>query len=141
MNVSDLKVFDLLHEFDDHDRASLAELLEESSVATGRRIFSEGNESDGLVFVTSGTIKLANSRTSSFEILEGGCSLGALSLVSVGPREATAYAETPCEVLLLSRNAYRRLVEDYPRSACRLLEAILDELAGNVRLGLDRLAS
>ena len=141
MNVSDLKTFNLLREFDDHDRASLAELLEETSVAAGRRIFSEGNESDGLVFVTSGTVKLANSRTDTFEMLEGGCSLGALSLISVGPREASAFAETPCEVLSLPRNAYRRLAEDYPRTACRLLEAILEELTGSVRLGLDKLAS
>ncbi len=44
----------------------------------------------------------------------------------------------PCELWRLSRDLWHRLVEDHPRVACRLLEAILVETAANLRDTLDR---
>jgi hypothetical protein len=38
---------------------------------------------------------------------------------------------------MLPRTSYRRLVDDYPRTACRLAEAIVDDVAGLVRPVLD----
>jgi len=43
-------------------------------------------------------------------------------------------------VALLSRNAYRRLVEDYPRTACRLTEAIARDLSSLLREALEPVA-
>jgi hypothetical protein len=43
-------------------------------------------------------------------------------------------------VLILERDAYRRLVDDYPRTACRLAEAVLLQTAGWLRPVLGQLA-
>jgi len=135
-----LKDFRLLTELNDEDREALADLLDDKKVAQGRRIFTEGTEAEGLVLVTSGTVRIQSKRTGTVELLDAPVALGALSLVSVGPRECTVIAETPCDVLLLVRTSYRRLVEDHPRAACRLTEGIVDEAAGLIRGGLDKLA-
>jgi len=135
-----MKDFDLLAEFDDEDREALAELLEERSLREGRRIFCEGNEAEGLVLVTSGSVKLEGRRSASAEIVEAPVTLGLLSLIAVGPRECTAFAAEPCELLVLPRTSFRRLMDDHPRTACRLVEGIVDEASGLIRAALDQLA-
>ena len=60
-----------------------------------------------------------------------------MALMVVGPRELVAKTLEPCEIWSFQRESYRRLVDDYPRTACRLCEAIVAELAGNVRDALD----
>jgi len=141
VSAVDLKDFPLLAEFNDEDREALLELLEGRKIAKGRRIFTEGSEADGLVLLVSGKARLESKRGIDPEILEAGSVLGAVSLVSMGPREVTAFAQTACHVLVLPRTSWRRLVDDHPRTACRLAEAMLLELAGLVRLGLDRLSA
>lgn len=138
--VDGLKDFALLAEFTDEDREALAELLEQKSLLEGRRIFSEGTEAEGMVLVLSGTVQLQNRRTGSSETVDAPVALGALSLVTVGPRECTAIAETACEILMLPRTSFRRLIDDYPRTACRLAEGLLDEASGMMRASLEPLA-
>jgi len=140
MTENDLKKFSLLAEFSSADCEVIAELLEPRSLARGRRLFGEGVESDGLVLVSSGSMRLESNRRSEPETLGEGSALGALSLVSPGTREATVSADTDCELLILPRTSFRRLVEDHPRTACRLLECLVADLAGLIRPGLDKLA-
>lgn len=139
--AGDLKRFSLLVDFCDEDREELLALLEEKSLMAGRSLFREGTEAESLVLLLSGSVQLKSARAGELGRVGEGSALGAVSLVSVGPREATAIAETPCEVLLLPRTSFRRLVEDAPRTACRLSEAIARELAGLVRPGLDQLVA
>ena len=141
MTAARLKVFSLLAELTDEDREALADVVEERVLRAGRRIFSEGTEAEGLVLVESGTLRIESRRSGTSEAVEAPLALGALSLVAVGPRECTVFAESECTVLMLPRTAYRRLVDDAPRTACRLLEGIVDDAAALVRGGLDPLAS
>jgi len=141
MNAGDLKGFPLLADLTDGDRETLFELLEERSVPAGRRLFSEGTEAEGLLLIVAGRVRLERRPNLEPEFLPAGSALGAASLVSMGPREITALAEEPCEVLVLPRDGWRRLVDDHPRTACRIAESMLTDLVGLVRLGLDRLAS
>ncbi|MBW2229099.1 MAG: cyclic nucleotide-binding domain-containing protein [Deltaproteobacteria bacterium] len=137
MIASALKQFELLAEFNDEDRECIFELLEERSVRQGRRLFGEGSEAEGMVLVVTGRVRVEGKRCEKPEVVEAPFVIGALSLVNVGPRESTLVAETQCEVLMLPRTSYRRLVDDYPRTACRLAEAIVDDVAGLVRPVLD----
>jgi CRP-like cAMP-binding protein len=140
MSAARLQPFGILAGLSDEDRESLSELLEERSVLEGRRLFGEGSEAEGMVLVVSGTVRVEGKRCPEPELLEAPVVIGALSLVNVGARESTMLAETPCQVLMLPRSAYRRLVEDYPRIACRLVEGILDDVAGLLRPALDLIA-
>lgn len=137
MNAGDLKRFALLGEFSDEDREALFELLEPKTLSKGRSIFREGTEADGLVLIVSGSVLVSSRRCSATASVGEGATLGGLSLFAMGPREATAKAETPCEVLTLPRTSYRRLVEDAPLAACRLAEAIAKELADDAREAID----
>ena len=137
MTAADLKSFALLAEFNEEDREALFELLEPKTLGKGRSIFREGTEADGLVFLVSGRLVLCSKRWPEDAIAGEGTVLGGLSLFAVGPREVTAKAEVPCDILQLPRTSFRRLVEDAPRAACRLAEALAKELADDAREALD----
>jgi CRP/FNR family cyclic AMP-dependent transcriptional regulator len=137
--ADELKHFALLAEMNDEDRSYLADLLEPKSLVKGRMIFQEGTESEGLVLVVSGHLAIESRRGVETQSVEAPAALGALSLTSVGPRESSVRALSSCELLILPRTAYRRLVDDYPRTASRLLEAILADVSGLVRDSLEAL--
>ena len=140
MTAADLKRFPILAELSDDDRDALFDLLEAQTFRPGRSVFRETAEADGLVFIVSGSVRLSSQRRADLGTLGEGTVLGTASLLALGRREATAKAEDNCEVLVLHRTAYRRLVEDYPRTACRLTEAIAQDLASLLRETLDPLA-
>ena len=139
MSPADLKRFSLLAELSAEDRDALFELLEAQVIRRGRSIFRETAESDGLVFIVSGAVRLSSSRREDLGVIGEGEVLGGVALLSMGQREATAKAEQDCEILSLPRTAYRRLVEDHPRTACRLTEAVAADLASLLRESLDAL--
>ena len=129
MDVNELKVFPELSELTGNDRQDLLEFAEFQQLGEGRRIRSMGTEAEGLVLVASGRIRLEVGPSRPTQILEAPIALGGHSLISVGPALATVIADTPCSVWRLDRPAYRRLVDDRPRVACRLLEGILAQSA------------
>ncbi len=141
MTPADLKRFPLLGELSDSDREALFELLEPQTVRKGRSVYRETAEADGLVLLVSGELRLSSRRRADLGTFGEGAILGGASLLTMGQREATAKAVCDCEVLLLHRAAYRRLVEDYPRTACRLTEAIAADLAALLRHALDPLTN
>ncbi len=137
MNAADLKTIDLLAELGDDDRDALAELLEEQQIAKGRRLFSEGEESEDLVLVLEGRVRLERRSGEVLGLLSAGAALGGVALVCFGKRATAAFCEEPCRVARLDRSGYRRLADDYPRTACRLIEALFKQLADDVRESLD----
>ncbi|MAG31150.1 MAG: hypothetical protein CL908_09715 [Deltaproteobacteria bacterium] len=132
-----LKRFGLLAEFSDEDREALAELLQECQLADGRSVFREGAESEGLLLLEAGRLKLKSKRLGSVVgSLEAYQHLGAASLFCFGRREVTALADGPSTIWLLSRSGLSRLAADAPRAAFRLAEAVAGELAGLSRHAL-----
>lgn len=141
MTPGDLKRFPLLAELSDEDREAIFELVDLQTIRKGRSLYRETAEADGLVLIVSGEVRLSARACADLGSLGEGTILGGASLLSMGQREATAKAETDCQVMILPRTAYRRLVEDYPRAACRLTEAIAVELAGLLRESIEPVAS
>ena len=140
MTPDALKGFALLAEMGDEDREVLLELLEERDLPDGKSAFREGSEGEGLVLLVEGRLKLKSKRTGAVvAILEAPEHLGAASLFCFGKREVTALATGRAKVLALPRSGLPRLLEDSPRTAYRLAEAVAGELAGLVRQGLDTL--
>lgn len=139
MNAGALKVCGLLQDLSDEDRDALWEELERTDLAAGRAVFEEGAEADGLVLVLEGEVRLETRERGALGELGAGSALGALSLVVAGRREVTAIAATACALGHLSRGGFRRIAADAPQLACRLQEAILRELAANLREALPAL--
>ena len=142
MTAGDLKRFALFAEFSEEEREIVVDLLEERNLPDGKSIFREGSESDGLVLLQEGRMKLKSKRTGAIVgIVEAPFQIGAASLFSLGNREVTALATGPATVWLLPRAGLARLSGDAPLAAFRLAEAVAGELAGLVRHRLDSLAA
>jgi CRP-like cAMP-binding protein len=140
MSPDELKRHTLFAELTDEEREFVVSLLEERKLGDGRSVFREGSESDGLILLDSGRLKLRSQRGPGvIGTLEAPDHLGAASLFAVGKREVTALADGACSVWILSRSALSRLVDDCPRAAFRLAEAVAAELAGLTRQGLPTL--
>lgn len=141
MSEPDLKQFSVLAELAEPERDAIAVLLEPVELGADRQLFREGQEAEGLLLVESGGLRLESRRQGALGDCGAGTVLGGLSLVAVGPREATAVATERSRVWLLSRTSFHRLVEDAPRAACRLLAAVLADTAQAMRGALPGLAS
>jgi|JI10StandDraft_1071094.scaffolds.fasta_scaffold819827_2 CRP-like cAMP-binding protein len=141
MSPDALKRFALFAELNDEERETVASLLEQRRLVDGKSAFREGSESEGLVLLESGRLKLRSQRSPGvLGTLEAPEHLGAASLFALGKREVTALADGPCTLWILSRSSLSRLVDDCPRAAFRLAEAVAGELAGLARQGLDAVA-
>lgn len=140
MSPDALKRYALFAQLTDEEREFVVTLLEERKLGDGKSAFREGSESDGLILLDSGRLKLRSQRSPGvIGTLQAPDHLGAASLFTVGKREVTALADGACSVWVLSRSALSRLVDDCPRAAFRLAEAVAAELAGLARQGLPTL--
>ena len=140
MNGSRLKRYGLLSSLGEEEREIFDSLVDEIELEAGEPLFQEGDESEGLVLVERGALRLESRRLDRAGSIGEGGDLGGLSLIALGTREVTAVASEPTCVLVLSRSAFLRLSDDAPRAAARILETILAETAALVRQGLDRIA-
>lgn len=129
----DLDRFALLADLSERDLRVLSERLEWLSVEPATELFCEGDPADALLLVAQGRVRVWSERRETEGEVAAGASLGALSLVVEGPREATARARTHCTVLRLTREAFRALRESEPATCCRLLEGLVRESAGFAR--------
>ncbi len=138
MSSADLKRFQLLAELEEEERDRIAAVLETVELAEGVELFAAGEPSDGLYFVAEGGVRVESGRAGDSVLELGpGAALGALSLVTSGPREARAETLSPTRVLVLRRSAFRRFADAEPRAACSLMEAILRDTA---RIGRETIA-
>jgi len=141
VNPADLKQFALLAEFSEEECEFLAELLEKRDLPNGKSAFREGSGGEGLVLLEKGRLQLKSRRTGGLiGELEAPQHLGAASLFSAGHREVTAIADGPCVIWTLPAAGLLRLLDDSPRAAFRLAEAIVRETIALMRTGLDTLA-
>lgn len=87
-------------------------------------IFEQGDEGDFMIFVKSGEIELKHGGEH-LKKQGAGSVIGEIALLTGSPRTATAIAETPVEVLVLSKEDFDRLRSLSPEldRACRDLAA------------------
>jgi CRP-like cAMP-binding protein len=136
VSEQDLKRCALFEDLSEDERGLVWQELEVEDVPAGRALFEEGAEADGLLVVLDGEVQVGCRERGALGSLFAGGALGALSLVAGGRREASAVAAAECKLAHLSRGAFRRLVADAPATACKIQEAILREVAANLREGL-----
>ena len=134
----ELKGFTLLAELDESEREAVAEVLEELWLDPDTVLFDEGEQSEELLLVAEGSVRVESSRAGEGVELGPGASLGAFSLVASGPREARAETTSRARILVLQRSAFHGLRDESPRAACRLLESVVRETARLSRAALGR---
>ena len=121
----DLKRFALLAELDETDREILAQELTVREPASGTRLFEQGDPSDSLLLVMEGCVRIRREGRGEFADIVAGSCLGALSLIGGALRETRADTTERTRLFELSRQGFEHLVVTEPRTACRLLQAVL----------------
>jgi CRP-like cAMP-binding protein len=100
---------------------------ERRELTEGELLFSRGDPADGGFVVMSGTIRL---EPEGGEPVRAGRSalIGHLALFVRGERKAEARAEDGCEVLRITPTLMRRVLEEFPRAAEAIHDALSEDL-------------
>lgn len=98
----------------------------------GDVIFREGDPGDALHVVLAGRVRISSASDTGVEAilatLRPGQFYGSLALIDGAPRSAAAIAVEPSEILILPREAFRRLVAEVPAIRDHVLAALASEI-------------
>lgn len=104
---------------------------ENVSLHAERILYAEGTPADCAFIVASGEIELYRSEAGKRRVLDTmgpNSILGELALIADGERLTSAAARTDAELIRLNRTMFRRILEEYPRTATELQERITENL-------------
>jgi CRP-like cAMP-binding protein len=107
--------------------ALVAKRAEDVVVPAGKALVSEGDTGNQFFVIMSGTVKLTR-RGRKIATLGPGDSFGELALLDKHPRNATAVAETPVELVVIGQREFAGLIDDVPGFARKLLSALASRL-------------
>ncbi len=119
------------------------ELFQERKIKPNSTIFAENMPAEALYIVKSGSVRITMMAREGEEIslllLGPGEFFGELALVQDDVRLVSARADSPVEILLITRKDFQALLELAPRTASRILLVIAKLLAMRVKAYSDRL--
>lgn len=99
----------------------------------GALIHDRGEPATSVYLVTSGVLKVsrltARGARTTTALLGVGEPLGLLTMLSGRPRSHDAHAATECELLVISRNTFFRLLDDEPQLRDRIIALLATRLA------------
>jgi CRP/FNR family transcriptional regulator, cyclic AMP receptor protein len=111
----------------------LAQALVAQKVAAGHLLMNEGDRPSGLVFLLQGGVEILkhgpDGQRQSLAKLEAPTLLGEMSLITDRPSSATVVAVTECELQLLTRAQFQRLIAGDSIAAYKLVMTIAGVLA------------
>jgi CRP-like cAMP-binding protein len=126
--VEALKRVPLFEGFSRKELAQLARLTEDLEVPAGKVLCKEGAAGremfvlvEGEADVTAKGRRVATRRSGEF--------VGEIAVVEEIPRTATVTAKTPLRLFVLTRPAFRRLVDEHPGMERKVLRTIARRLA------------
>jgi hypothetical protein len=109
----------------------LAEISLRLSYKEGTLISREGELSDHLYVVASGSLKIVkikNNVKTILSIIQKGETYGEMGLFNQAPRFASAVANEDCDLWVIQRSALKKLLLDMPDIAYNLLEVFSEKL-------------
>jgi len=109
----------------------MAEISQHLTYKEGTLISREGELSDHLYVVASGSLKIVKMRNNVktiLSIIEKGETYGEIGLFNQAPRSASAVANEDCELWVVQRSALKKLLLDMPDIAYNLLEVFSEKL-------------
>jgi CRP/FNR family cyclic AMP-dependent transcriptional regulator len=123
--LAEIPFFALL---DDQERATLAERVDEISVAAGKLLYSVGEPGDSLFVVRSGQVELFFKNDTGdrivLEVAGPGHFFGENSLLDGGPRSTSALVTEQLEALVVDRGDLDEFLRLRPAAALDLLAAV-----------------
>lgn len=117
---------------DDDAAGTLLAQMTPSRMERGDELFHEGDPGDKLYVIAEGKIKLgrtsSDGRENLLALLGPGEMFGELSLFDPGPRTATATAVAETQLLALTNEQLRTVLNEHPSAAMTLLAALARRL-------------
>ena len=136
------------HIFSSLGTGELAELsgqVELVRLAAGETVFTAGEDSSCLYLVESGELSVLKpedygSSREIAKIIAGDC-IGEIDMISLGKRNATAVAASPCELLRFPRTdlSFPDFLDRFPGSGSKILYAFIADIAERPRHANDLL--
>jgi SulP family sulfate permease len=106
----DVKDFDLFRKFDSKELGELASCMQELSVSTCDKIFSQGDQGDEIFLVRRGSVRimlpLEGGKRHHVATIGQGDFFGELAFLDRGIRSADVEAKTPTDLYVLSRSRF-----------------------------------
>jgi CRP-like cAMP-binding protein len=117
----------------------IAFAAETRNLRAGEVLFRKGERADGAYVVLRGAVALDAREDGSpvAFVAEAGAVIGQTALFLRNPRPATATAREPSAVMRVSPTLVRRVLEEYPRAASILHQALMRDLV-SMSTGLER---
>lgn len=115
------------------DLEDLAEGAKVASWEADSPVFKEGNPADNMFLILSGQVRISKKNQGGQETelsnLEVGAFFGELALIDGSPRSTSAYATSPCEFIVITRDYFSQMLADSPR----LIPEVFASMAGKIR--------
>lgn len=112
---------------DADDLIAFAALADETEVATGERVFAEGDPGDAVFVVVRGRVRVERGGRALAVLGVGDC-FGEIAVLDEGPRSAGVVADVPTLLLRIERDDFLDLLTLYPAVARALLEMLARRL-------------
>ncbi|MDC8786013.1 cyclic nucleotide-binding and patatin-like phospholipase domain-containing protein [Roseateles koreensis] len=122
---------------------ALARVMEERWAHGGEEILREGDESDSIVFVISGGLRVSrrdrNGQLLLYNQVQPGQSVGELGMILKQARAQTVTALRDSRLASLSRRAYEDLLRQFPLELSQVfLKAVYDRMRNATDVGTDQ---
>jgi len=106
----------------------IAAITDEREVAAGTALTHEGRHEGYFFVIVSGSVRIERGGQT-VNTLRDGDFLGEISLLDGGPRTATAVAESPSKLLVMTYPRFQQLLETAPE----VRAAVMDEVGRRLR--------
>jgi CRP/FNR family cyclic AMP-dependent transcriptional regulator len=98
-------------------------ITEEREVAAGTALTHEGRHEGYFFVIVSGTVRIDRGGQA-ISTLSDGDFLGEIALLDGGPRTATAIAESPCRLLVMTYPRFHELLDTAPQVRTAIFEEV-----------------
>ncbi len=136
--LSTLRRVPFLADLDPSDLEVLSERMARRPFLRGQTIFVEGDRSDGLYLVESGTVRVVKTSQQGREQLLSlervGGALCEIALLDGGPHPASAIADSDGAMLILPAPDLRALMQSHPQVALAMIKAVTRRFRRVLRL-------
>ena len=133
----ELREIDLFAKRKPETLGDLEACMERRSYKAGAQIFARGESSDELYLIRRGAVRimmpLGDARSHHLATFGRGGFFGEMAFLDHRPRSADAIAFTDCDLYVLSRQRFDRLVEDHRLLGMNLMEGLARLLAARLR--------
>lgn len=104
-------------------------LCRPQAVVGGVAVFEEGDASDGMFVVLSGSVEIRTTRNGRLHLAQPGENFGEIGMITQRRRTASAVAAGETHLLALGRDDFNRLLGRAPRVNAVILKNIAEQLA------------